>query len=148
MMDTVPAIAKVGFTGSRTGMTGYQKASVESILKCMNVSEAVHGDCIGSDSEFHDICQSMHIPVVLRPGNLRDQRAFCKGAIFTFDPKPPLTRNIDIVNDVDAMIATPKERNEVLRSGTWATIRAAKRQGVPIYIVWPDGSCQYIGKPR
>ena len=37
------------------------------------------------------------------------------------------TRNKDIVNSCDILIACPENDKEVIRSGTWSTIRYAKK---------------------
>ena len=35
---------------------------------------------------------------------------------------------------------TPQGNEEVMRSGTWATVRRARKQDKPIFIINPDGS--------
>jgi predicted Rossmann fold nucleotide-binding protein DprA/Smf involved in DNA uptake len=37
------------------------------------------------------------------------------------------------------MIATPHSYVEIGRSGTWATVRYARKAGKPIYLILPDG---------
>jgi hypothetical protein len=54
--------------------------------------------------------------------------------------KPYLVRNHEIVDDSQVLIAAPKEFTEQLRSGTWATIRYARKIGRTVRIVFPDGS--------
>ena len=53
--------------------------------------------------------------------------------------KPPLDRNHDIVERCDLLIATPHTVEEQLRSGTWATIRYARKVHRPHYIIRPCG---------
>lgn len=65
-------------------------------------------------------------------------------------PAPPRTgprvvgftgvRNREIVADSELLIACPRTRDEVLRSGVWATIRAMRRARRPLYLVAPDGA--------
>lgn len=130
----------VGFTGTRRGMTPEQKAKVEEILDNFKPGVAIHGDCYGADSDFHKLCQDREMKIILRPCNLEKQRAFSEGASKVFEPEPPLERNKKIVTDADFMIAVPGEDIEVLRSGTWATIRySLKTEGQQIYIVKPKG---------
>ena len=51
-------------------------------------------------------------------------------------PKPYLKRNEDIVNKCDVLIACPIDKNkEILRSGTWATIRKARKLNKTIYLL-------------
>ena len=58
----------------------------------------------------------------------------------TLPPKDYLDRNHDIVDQTDLLIATPKENTEVLRSGTWATIRYAKKINKPTWIIETNGN--------
>jgi hypothetical protein len=55
------------------------------------------------------------------------------------DPKPYLVRNHDMVDQSEFLIGTPGEEQEVLRSGTWATIRYARKLKRPILIILPKG---------
>jgi len=57
-------------------------------------------------------------------------------------PKEPLARNRDIVNMSDILIAAPGEKAEVLRSGTWATIRYARKMSRKLLVIYPKGSCK------
>jgi outer membrane protein insertion porin family len=50
----------------------------------------------------------------------------------------PLDRNRAIVDSCDVLIACPKGPEEQ-RSGTWATVRYARKQKKRIVIIWPDG---------
>ena len=55
-------------------------------------------------------------------------------------PRPYLSRNKDIVRETDMLIATPAEAEEQRRSGTWSTIRFARKLGKPVFVIWPDGT--------
>jgi hypothetical protein len=73
-------------------------------------------------------------------------RAWCGGDV-VLEPLPYLTRNQHIVKAVETfpvrlLIAAPHQVEEVTRSGTWSTIRYARRSrvGIPIAIVQPDGT--------
>ena len=131
---------KVGFTGTQTGMTRYQKQQVvfhlDRLAKTYQTLEIHHGDCIGADAEFHSISLKYWpntLQVIVHPTYIRGKRAGCTSPNQTTLPvKPPLERNRDIVDAVDGMFAAPKESEEVLRSGTWAAVRYARKQQVPI----------------
>jgi hypothetical protein len=127
-------------------MTKEQHAAVIEILRLERPSLVRHGDAIGADSDFHKIAQNLGIPIVIHPSTLIEQRAFSKGAIKEFAPLPPLERNRIIVDSSDFIIAAPGETHEVLRSGTWATIRYAKRRGKKLYIIYPNGSYDILGE--
>ena len=56
------------------------------------------------------------------------------------DPRPYLARNRDIVDASDLMLACPAEQQEVLRSGTWATIRYALKRDKHLIVIHPNGA--------
>ena len=134
----VASAAAIGFTGTRRGMTVAQRKALRALL--LNGSGKLHhGDAIGADAEAHDIAVALGRGVVIHPASLPDQRAF-KSAADIRSPKAPLVRNKVIVRETSVLIAAPGERTEQLRSGTWATIRHARRLKRPIAIIYPDGS--------
>ena len=65
-------------------------------------------------------------------------RAFCKGDE-TRKQKDYLDRNHDIVDETELLIACPKEPEEITRSGTWATIRYARKKKKKLRIILPNG---------
>lgn len=128
----------VGFTGTRSGMTGQQKDKVRYFLDIFfSAMFARHGDCVGADTQFHQLARSRGLGVTIHPPSDPKLRAYNDGCVLP--PKPYLERNKDIVEWSDVVLATPGERDEVLRSGTWSTIRYAKKLGKPVIIVYPDG---------
>ena len=127
----------VGFTGTRSGMTASQAEHLRHLLILLDPVEFHHGDCVGADRQAHDIAQSLHIPTVIHPATSPNQRAHCRGACRILEPKPPLDRNQDIVVACSKLLATPSTTAEHLRSGTWATIRYARSQKKPVYILRP-----------
>jgi hypothetical protein len=110
----------------------------------------VHGGEIdGCDRQFHDFMiehgmNDAHI--VIRPGDKRQHRYWRDRQIDNGEsfilrmPKPYLERNDLIAMDCGRLLACPYELEEQLRSGTWATIRYARRYQRPITIIFPDGS--------
>ncbi len=130
----------LGFTGTRAGMTEAQRKRTERIIDELSPDQAVHGDCVGADSQFHALCLDRSIPIVIYPCDIPHQRAHCEGALTTYPPQDPILRNHSIVILCDLLLATPKGNREVVRSGTWATIRYASKRGKKICIVYPDGS--------
>jgi len=135
---------KVGFTGTQSGMTIQQHNSLWPLLKKLRTSEFHHGDCIGADTDatmlVHDIGG---IIIHCHPPKNKSKRAFTDKLYIesiVYDAKEYLDRNHDIVDATNILVATPKEFNEELRSGTWATIRYARKKHKKIYIIYPDGS--------
>jgi len=129
---------KVGFTGTRSGMTEAQRREVTALLVRLETEQLHHGDCIGADADAHAIARSLDIAVVLHPPSDPKARAFCEGAASEHPPKAYLTRNKAIVAETDVLIATPWGP-EQRRSGTWATIRHARTLERPCYVVMRDG---------
>lgn len=134
----------VGFTGTRKGLNEKQESLIVFFLTTVTKATAEevlirHGDCIGADAEFHKLAQKAGLEIELHPSNLKEQRAFCKGAKVVHEPKHPLERNHDIVDSSDILVAAPGEVEERLRSGTWATIRYALRKQKVVILITPDG---------
>lgn len=129
------ATRHIGFTGTRRGMTPRQQEKLKALLPegcCFH-----HGDCIGADAQAHEIARQKRCTLILHPCTIIGQRAYCPRADVVHLPKPPLTRNRDIVEAVDWLIAAPATAHEVLRSGTWATIRYARKVNRQIRILEP-----------
>ena len=142
----------IGFTGTQEGMTFQQKFSLgrklDELNPTINRTVAHHGDCVGADAEFHVLCQARGISVCLRPCTITSKRAYCVDAIRTALVQDPITRNHFIVADSELMFATPKDDHEVLRSGTWATIRYAQKLWKHIIVIWPDGTITEFNQPQ
>jgi hypothetical protein len=121
-------------------MTDAQKAWLRDAFSKIKGPWAFHhGDCVGSDAEAHDIAHEFGAAIIIHPPSNPDKRAF-KNPGPRRIPKPYLERNKDIVNECDVLIGMPKEHEEQLRSGTWSTIRYARKQGKPLRVIAPDGT--------
>jgi len=127
---------KVGFTGTRKGMTMRQQRTVERALHFLGVTELHHGDCWGADEEADWLARTNNIKRVIHPPKDPKNRAFCDAEV-VLDEKDYLERNHDIVDAGRILIAAPGSLHEITRSGTWATIRYAERKGVPVILVRP-----------
>lgn len=135
---------KIGVTATRKGITHCQKAYAREFMKQELLDrhvQMVHGDCIGGDSELHDIAEEVITKdnIIIRPPTDPRYRAFKKGGLI-HTPKPYINRDHDIVDECDILLAFPKAYSEELRSGTWATIRYARKVIREYKIVWPDAS--------
>jgi len=137
-------MTSLGFTGSSDdGMpTALQEKTIFAMLVKFVPKQVHHGDCINSDARFNAICNMRIIPpeIHIHPPDNPKKRAWCIGDIM-YEEKPYMKRNQDIVNASGVLIATP-HGPEVVRSGTWATIRRARKKGIPIYIVYPNGKVE------
>lgn len=132
----------VGFTGTRDSMVIEQWRQVQRIMVALFVDrtgEFHDGDCIGADDQAYNVVPK-HIRKVGHPCNLPKYRVFNEHD-HTHPISPPLVRNRVIVRSSNVMIAAPKEYEEQFKgSGTWATIRYARRAKKPLFIVWPDAT--------
>ena len=102
-----------------------------------------HGDCVGGDAWAHDtvrICLS-RVSIHVHPPSNPVNRAYRVGNV-TYEPRPYLDRNQDIVNASEIILAAPKGMREELRSGTWHAIRYAIAQRKRVIIVWPNGKIE------
>ena len=127
----------VGFTGSKDVWTNRQQAVIRELLEGRDVSAVHHGDCIGADTGFHNLACDLGLRVVVHPPSNPKSRSYCEGdeILPCYDY---LKRNRHIVDASTLMIAAPK-CPEVMRSGTWSTIRYARKQAKHIYMVYPTG---------
>ena len=129
----------IGFTGTRNGMTGKQKAVVLHLLKLQPERPVgLHGDCVGADADFDLLCKCLGMKTQCLPCTFENMRAYCTTAIA--EPKPPMQRNRDIVARADKMIACPPNKERIKKgSGTWATIGFTEKAHKPLAIIYPDG---------
>lgn len=128
----------LGFTGTSLGMKSRQFKAVRQLLYHVDVLHL--GDCIGADAEAYGVATEYGVTRIGHPPSHSKMRAF-----LDYDeerePKPYLERNDDIaLEGVDGLIAAPSGWVEERRSGTWSTVRRARKLGRRIWIVRPDGS--------
>lgn len=132
---------KIGFTGTRHGMTSEQKDKLKSDLLAETVTEFHHGDCIGADDQADDIAIELGLRVVLHPPIREALRAHCERKLYRKSPliilpaKDYHERNHDIVDQSDGLIVAPHTHEETIRSGTWTTWRYAKKEKKPYIIL-------------
>jgi hypothetical protein len=132
---------KLGVTASRKGMTQLQKEKFLYVAKQLNPHEFHDGDCIGGDEQAHYIIQTTFdlCYMVGHPPENASQRAH-QMYHRSHPAKGYIERNHEIVDMVDVMVALPDGKTEKKRSGTWATIRYARKIGRELTIIYPDGT--------
>lgn len=146
----------VGFTGTRKGLTDKQRDSLTSLItKIIKPNEVHHGMCIGADEEFHKIIVDYEAGsgVIVNieghpPTNKQYTMKYNEDEFFKIHfPRPYLDRNKDIVKQSQLLIVGP-EGPEVVRSGTWSTVRYLKSHNwvQDHYIVWPSGIIEKNGR--
>ena len=121
---------KVGFTGTRRGMTQVQLDQLAFVLGIVGIP---------SGQEFH---YGTHESVRL----LADEQARNLAVLLGFTPVPhharrgeELQRDRDMVGLVDLLVAAPLTDREEVRSGTWATVRYARQRCIPVVMLSRGG---------
>lgn len=136
---------KLGFTGTNRGMGPSQRTELEALLKKLKeegFDEFHHGLCIGADEQAAILAKSLGYRVVAHPGLARDPtntqyRSQWAGSDETLEAKPFLERDREMVDITERTVATPLTRNEIVRSGTWTTVRYARTLGRVIDLILP-----------
>ena len=120
---------KLGFTGTREGMSPYQKTEFVRLLTEIQPTEFHHGMCVGADAEAHELVRR-HLPNTKIIGHRPEKSdLIAKGLLYDdiMTAQPYLTRNRNIVNASDKFIGCPLGP-EIARSGTWQAIRFARKK--------------------
>jgi hypothetical protein len=128
-------------------MTRGQTVSLNGWWQSLDVTEFHHGACVGADADAVSCCQNYTTAsIIAHPCNLTKCVSVpsLRASNHAHGEKPPLDRNRDIVDAADILVACTKGSEE-LRSGTWSTIRYARKCGKPIVIFWPDGTMETEG---
>jgi hypothetical protein len=128
----------VGFTGTRHGMNAAQLAKVRYVLEALNAGSGAvfhHGDCIGADWQAACLADTIGWDTVAHPGP-DDQRRAWHPSDTILPPFPFLERNRHIVEATRLLIAAPDRPEDAAgRSGTWYTVRHARRRGIPVMVI-------------
>ena len=132
---------RITITATRSGLTPLQMKSVIRLFTELKITKLIHGCAVGGDQQIHYLT---NVPKEMHPSKESQQRwaeRVLRSIDELFPIHPPIPRNHIMVNNGDCVIAAPKGKIEQLRgSGTWATIRYAKKIGKKLYICWPDGT--------
>ena len=115
----------IAYSGTQQGMNEAQMLALRGLIP--DGARFHHGDCIGGDSQAHLLAIKASCEIYIHPCTIEDKRAYNSGAYRVYLARSPLLRNRVMVEATDWLIATPFQDNEVLRSGTWSTIRYAQR---------------------
>lgn len=144
--ETPPILA---VTATRKGLTLPQERTFVSVIRCAICDPFVfhHGAAVGGDCDLTRLAVAMRqlgrtIRIVAWPSNLASQQAASALAVSdeVKPAAPPLERNLNMIANADMVMAFPAGFHEEVRSGTWATVRAAERNSIPVTMIWPDGS--------
>lgn len=140
----------VGFTGTRLGMSDYQKKSLEAFLLSNEVEQFHHGSCVGADVQAAKICRDCrpHTFIVAHPGfsmsDANDKSTEVSGVdSWTMPILAYFARNRLIVDSTDVLVACPYTRIRGVKGGTWYTIKYAKNVKRKTLIIWPAGDSEW-----
>lgn len=143
---------KIGVTGTKTGMKHRQQESFKFLLRCLKATydevELHHGDCIGSDAQADKFARELGCRIVIHPPiNTKNQANCAQQGDKVCEPKEYGERDYDIVDETEILVATPtfgqifvgkiSIYTERVRSGTWMTIRYARKSATMIFILEP-----------
>ena len=139
---------KLGFTGSRNGMTQSQRETFLRLLHEKSPSVFVHGDCVGADEQAHKIVEDNlpTVSIVVAPSLNASLRAWCKPRTGVLcEARASIARNRTIAIMCDELIAAPRKRlvpdgGFIPQSGTQQTIEFAQDNGRPVTVINEDGS--------
>lgn len=144
-MKGLEKYTKIGITGTRNGLTFEQKNQFRRLSNNYKNIELHIGDCLGADIETTEIVynnQFIHSFIVVHPPKDSKFRAFFDNYDYIHNELDYLTRNKMIVDETHLLFAFPNTYKEQLRSGTWSTIRYAKKKNKKVVIIFPDGSIE------
>lgn len=145
MTEPVNLKGHIGFTGTQAGLTYAQYLTLGRILDHFSQRYKSryfhHGCCIGADCEGNTVAEYYGYTSVAHPP-INKKKVFkdWEECDIILEEKDYLNRNLDIVDSSYLIIGCPKQDHEVVRSGTWATLRWARSTHKHIIIIWPDGS--------
>ena len=156
----------VTFTGTRLGTTPVQLMTAFNLINADLPDRFLHGGAPGADTEIDGYVAPVYwqrgsgeerlltrllglvFPIQVFPVDSKRQAYWLHNVDYTairevYEPQDPLRRNKIMARLCDQLIACPAEQNgEVLRSGTWATVRYARELCKHITIIRPDGKIE------
>lgn len=144
---------KIGFTGTRHGMTEAQRASFGTLFVFDLYAKPPHfhhGACKGADAEAAALVRYIDPDsyTVAHPGKIAGTNAenewldkdSVADANEVRETKTHFARNRDIVDETDMLVACPASKPLPASGGTSYTVWYARKRGKRVVIVWPDGT--------
>jgi hypothetical protein len=128
----------IGFTGTHIAITDKQKERLIRLFAEYKPTEVHHGGCICADEYCHKIAKFMKdCKIIVHPPINKKAVFDYSDAAMIMPEMDYIDRNHVIVSVCDLLIAMPNTEQEVVRSGTWATIRYARKLKKVIVILEP-----------
>jgi len=134
----------LGITGTKQGMNETQFDVLKEFIQEDNTITHLHeGDCVGVDNQVTLMFRDLHPEVwIVRHPPIKTKYQANGPYDETRVDKDYLIRDQDNVNESQYLWAVPNSE-ERIRSGTWATVRMARKKGIPITIIMPNGEVIY-----
>lgn len=130
----------VGITGSLEGLTGPQLRWAKQFIQDNVVRVLHHGNCIGGDEDVATLFyKGQDTYIIAHPGHISTMQSKISFNDLVLPEKHTLARNRLIVNSSDLLLGFPKIDDEDDNSGSWYTIRWAKRHRTPVIVISPTG---------
>jgi len=120
---------KLGFTGTREGLNEAQTSWLRAFLFENPPDQAGHGACMGADIDFHNLVREV-VPsckIIAWPSTSNATRRECDADV-VHDLMAPKKRDQLIVNFANYFVGCPHTDYEITQSGTWMTLRMARRK--------------------
>jgi hypothetical protein len=130
---------KIGITGTREGMTGFQ---FEIVKKCLEAkycegAEFHHGDCVGVDAEAAVLAKDIGYKIISHPGPDNDGLRAYVPADESKEPQSHFKRNRTIVDSCDYLLVVPLQTEPQSRGGTWYTYDYAVKKNKSFFVIYP-----------
>jgi len=130
----------VGITGTRKQPSSSQLFQLEEELTLRNHGVLLHGDCVGVDALAHDFARTEGYIIEVYPPDVDTYRAWRQGDT-VYTPRPYRDRNQIIVDRCELLVAVPEGlESQHPRSGTWMTVRMARRAGKQLIVILPESN--------
>lgn len=134
----------VGFAGPHGGLISRQHESLRNVIRKLNFTSFVHGGDVGACTLAHHAVRAVKgesFPIYVLPADDRNRSMIVTTQInsnYTMILKERNQNDRDdiIAQVIHVLIVTPY----IMKPGTWYIVKRARRYGVPILFVWPDGS--------
>lgn len=134
-------LRKLGFSGTSGWLPDAQKEGILRVLSDKwyeGFRQLDHGDCVSADWFANDAARALGYRTKAHPPIKEAKRAFCT-VDEEAEPKDFLVRDEDIARETEELVAAPPTYTEIIRDGTWTTIRRARKYGRKITLILPDG---------
>lgn len=134
----------MAFTATRKGITVGQIASAREIAEAEMPTTFLHGCAEGGDRQLHgvatpgrrELCPSRKDQFKWAMDNKADGDSIRDIPV---GKTPEIRRNREMVDRCCVLVACPETETEVVRSGTWATVRYARSKGKRLAVISPNG---------